>query len=167
MMSRSPFDLSFDELAAASAAASTAAVEEAQQAGVEVAALEALPGKDEPADHRLGGSTERGSTQHHGRWRTKVESLYAVGTLAAGQSEQDPVDVGNMGLSTTLTLGAHMCKWPIGDPSSAGFAFCGKAVAEGPYCRQHAALAYGPTRIRTNVRHTSVVAFAPWRQRRV
>ena len=29
------------------------------------------------------------------------------------------------GSATVLTLGAHMCKWPIGDPSSDGFTFCG------------------------------------------
>ena len=41
-----------------------------------------------------------------------------------------------------LTLGSHMCKWPIGDPSSDAFAFCGKAANEGPYCVQHARVAY-------------------------
>ena len=30
------------------------------------------------------------------------------------------------GTATVLTLGAHMCKWPIGDPSSAEFSFCGR-----------------------------------------
>src|SRR3954468_20959931 len=27
------------------------------------------------------------------------------------------------GSATVLTLGAHMCKWPIGDPSTDGFTF--------------------------------------------
>ena len=50
------------------------------------------------------------------------------------------------GSATVLTLGAHMCKWPIGDPSSAGFAFCGRGCspAGGPYCAHHAQLAYQP-----------------------
>ena len=30
------------------------------------------------------------------------------------------------GLATVLTLGAHMCKWPIGDPALDSFTFCGR-----------------------------------------
>jgi GcrA cell cycle regulator len=48
------------------------------------------------------------------------------------------------GSATVLTLGAHMCKWPIGDPSSDGFTFCGRRQAEGPYCAEHARVAYQP-----------------------
>ena len=44
-----------------------------------------------------------------------------------------------------LTLGAHMCKWPIGDPASDGFTFCGRrSDREGPYCGEHARVAYQP-----------------------
>jgi GcrA cell cycle regulator len=46
------------------------------------------------------------------------------------------------GSATVLTLGSHMCKWPIGDPSSASFSFCGRASTDGPYCVQHARVAY-------------------------
>lgn len=49
------------------------------------------------------------------------------------------------GTATVLTLGAHMCKWPIGDPSSDGFTFCGRRNSgEGPYCTEHAQVAYQP-----------------------
>jgi GcrA cell cycle regulator len=49
------------------------------------------------------------------------------------------------GSATVLTLGAHMCKWPIGDPSSEGFTFCGKRNGgDGPYCVEHARIAYQP-----------------------
>ncbi|HEY2659326.1 MAG TPA: GcrA family cell cycle regulator [Caulobacteraceae bacterium] len=48
------------------------------------------------------------------------------------------------GSATVLTLGAHMCKWPIGDPSTDGFTFCGRRGAEGPYCVEHARVAYQP-----------------------
>ena len=40
------------------------------------------------------------------------------------------------GSATVLTLGAHMCKWPIGDPKSPDFSFCGRH-AEGRYCTAH------------------------------
>jgi GcrA cell cycle regulator len=49
------------------------------------------------------------------------------------------------GTATVLTLGAHMCKWPIGDPSTDDFTFCGRRSAgEGPYCVEHARVAYQP-----------------------
>jgi GcrA cell cycle regulator len=49
------------------------------------------------------------------------------------------------GSATVLTLGAHMCKWPIGDPSTDGFTFCGRrSEREGPYCVEHARVAYQP-----------------------
>lgn len=48
------------------------------------------------------------------------------------------------GAATVLTLGAHMCKWPIGDPSSDDFTFCGRRASEGPYCVEHARIAYQP-----------------------
>ncbi len=49
------------------------------------------------------------------------------------------------GSATVLTLGAHMCKWPIGDPSADGFTFCGRRTGQdGPYCIEHARMAYQP-----------------------
>ncbi|MDR3507014.1 MAG: GcrA family cell cycle regulator [Caulobacteraceae bacterium] len=49
------------------------------------------------------------------------------------------------GSATVLTLGAHMCKWPIGDPSADGFTFCGRRTGpDGPYCGEHARVAYQP-----------------------
>ena len=48
------------------------------------------------------------------------------------------------GSATVLTLGAHMCKWPIGDPSLESFTFCGRRTDDGPYCQEHAQVAYQP-----------------------
>jgi GcrA cell cycle regulator len=45
---------------------------------------------------------------------------------------------------TVLTLNEGTCRWPIGDPSSADFAFCGRHPAGGPYCSEHNRLAYQP-----------------------
>jgi GcrA cell cycle regulator len=54
------------------------------------------------------------------------------------------------GSATVLTLGAHMCKWPIGDPATDGFTFCGTGIgaSEGPYCETHAQIAYQPQQAR-------------------
>jgi GcrA cell cycle regulator len=48
------------------------------------------------------------------------------------------------GTATVLTLGAHMCKWPIGDPSQDNFTFCGRRAGDGPYCHEHSQVAYQP-----------------------
>jgi GcrA cell cycle regulator len=52
------------------------------------------------------------------------------------------------GLATVLTLGAHMCKWPIGDPALESFTFCGRRTGEGPYCQEHSQVAYQPPQAR-------------------
>ncbi|MGE4352395.1 MAG: GcrA family cell cycle regulator, partial [Bdellovibrionales bacterium] len=39
--------------------------------------------------------------------------------------------------------GEHHCRWPIGDPRSPDFRFCGCETQEGlPYCAHHARIAY-------------------------
>lgn len=48
------------------------------------------------------------------------------------------------GTATVLTLGAHMCKWPIGDPASDDFTFCGRRASDSPYCVEHQRVAYQP-----------------------
>lgn len=52
------------------------------------------------------------------------------------------------GSATVLTLGVHMCKWPIGDPSSRDFTFCGRGT-DGTYCAEHARVAYQPVQKKT------------------
>ena len=51
---------------------------------------------------------------------------------------------------TLLELREAMCRWPIGDPSSPEFRFCGvkSPLGSGPYCRHHAAIAYQPAQER-------------------
>lgn len=44
-----------------------------------------------------------------------------------------------------LELKESSCRWPVGDPDQPGFGFCGCQKAEhGPYCEQHAAMAFQP-----------------------
>lgn len=62
----------------------------------------------------------------------------------AAQPTPLPVSAELAGTATVLTLGAHMCKWPIGDPSSREFSFCGRRASEGVYCVEHARVAYQP-----------------------
>ena len=49
-----------------------------------------------------------------------------------------------------IVTAARRCQWPIGDPGDADFRFCDReALAKRPYCAEHSARAYAPTR-RTN-----------------
>lgn len=46
---------------------------------------------------------------------------------------------------TIMELREGMCRWPIGDPTSAEFRFCGARADIGvPYCSHHARIAYQP-----------------------
>jgi len=57
----------------------------------------------------------------------------------------EPLKLEDGRAASVLTLSDTMCKYPIGDPTEADFAFCGRASASGPYCQDHARLAYQPS----------------------
>ncbi|HSP25319.1 MAG TPA: GcrA family cell cycle regulator [Saliniramus sp.] len=47
---------------------------------------------------------------------------------------------------TIMDLREGMCRWPIGDPTSPDFRFCGASAYTGvPYCDHHSQLAYQPS----------------------
>ena len=47
--------------------------------------------------------------------------------------------------ASVLHLTEHTCKWPVGDPGTTDFHFCGARAKPGsPYCATHAAMAYQP-----------------------
>lgn len=46
---------------------------------------------------------------------------------------------------TIMDLRESMCRWPMGDPTSPDFRFCGgRAITGLPYCTHHAQIAYQP-----------------------
>jgi hypothetical protein len=50
---------------------------------------------------------------------------------------------------TVTTLMPDDCRWPIGDPQTPGFHFCGKRKQDGhPYCEFHVQRASTPSRTR-------------------
>lgn len=56
---------------------------------------------------------------------------------------------------TIMELKEAMCRWPLGDPTSAEFRFCGaKKPLEtiGPYCAYHSRIAYQPVQDRRRER---------------
>lgn len=47
--------------------------------------------------------------------------------------------------ATILQLTEQTCKWPVGDPGSPDFYFCGRRSETGmPYCEHHCRVAYQP-----------------------
>jgi GcrA cell cycle regulator len=58
---------------------------------------------------------------------------------------------------TLLELNESKCRWPIGDPGSAEFYFCGGQPVEGvPYCSYHSRVAYQPPASRRDRRPARV-----------
>ncbi len=58
--------------------------------------------------------------------------------------------------ATVMTLSSSMCRWPIGDPGSNEFHFCGNNTTAGsPYCSAHARLAYQPAQSRRDRRRAT------------
>ena len=55
---------------------------------------------------------------------------------------------------TIMDLRESMCRWPVGDPSSAEFRYCGSKapIGAGPYCAQHSRMAYQPVQDRNRRR---------------
>ena len=61
------------------------------------------------------------------------------------EPEPELVEIPMEQRKTLLQLNEHTCRWPIGDPGSTEFFFCGGETAnELPYCAYHSRVAYQP-----------------------
>ena len=79
----------------------------------------------------------------------------AIHSQPAAEEELEAFDsvVLPMSLRVTIVeLREAMCKWPLGDPTSPEFRYCGSPAASGPYCAHHGRLAYQPTQDRRRER---------------
>jgi GcrA cell cycle regulator len=56
---------------------------------------------------------------------------------------------------TIVELKESMCRWPLGDPATSEFRYCGSPTATGPYCTYHGGLAYQPAQDRRRDRDRS------------
>lgn len=82
--------------------------------------------------------------------KRKPKKEKAVSRVAKKKATVKPIsrpvvqdDLPADGGACMLELKESMCKWPIGDPKSDNFRFCGQKSASGlPYCEGHAAVAY-------------------------
>jgi len=76
------------------------------------------------------------------------ETLIAAFTGPQLHAEDIPIYNGRG--CTLLELGEGKCRWPISNPGTEDFCFCGNEPVKGlPYCVGHARIAYRPTGIRS------------------
>ena len=95
------------------------------------------PRKARPAQHmmRVARPASRGNT--------------ALAHAFEVELEADPIAYDNVvpmsQRVSLLELNEATCHWPIGDPASSDFFFCGgKALTSLPYCAHHSRIAYQP-----------------------
>jgi GcrA cell cycle regulator len=69
-------------------------------------------------------------------------------TELEGKEEFESVVVPMSLRVTIVELKESMCRWPLGDPATSEFRYCGSPTASGPYCAYHAGLAYQPAQER-------------------
>ena len=72
-----------------------------------------------------------------------------VSVMRAEPVVEEPLEPMPENAVTVVDLNASVCRWPLGDPSTAEFRFCGrKAKAGAPYCEAHVRMAYQPAQSR-------------------
>jgi GcrA cell cycle regulator len=95
------------------------------------------PRKPRSASHmlRIGRASIRGNTAlaHAYDFELETEPELIDNIIPIGQRR------------TILELNEQTCRWPVGDPGSSDFFFCGgNAITGLPYCAYHARVAYQP-----------------------
>lgn len=94
----------------------------------------------------IGTSRIGGGGAAHAMGATALKTEYQTNAVSAQVIAFAPPLVAPESKRLMLVeLSENTCKWPIGDPMSAEFNFCGNdAGSSGPYCQFHAKLAYQP-----------------------
>jgi GcrA cell cycle regulator len=77
------------------------------------------------------------------RGNTALAHAYETETEAVPELIDNIIPIGQR--RTILELTEQTCRWPIGDPGSTEFFFCGGNTVNGlPYCAYHSRVAYQP-----------------------
>jgi GcrA cell cycle regulator len=84
------------------------------------------------------------------RGNTALAPQFAAEIEAEPEAEREPAPSEEVVVPfservTIMDLREYMCRWPMGDPTTAEFRFCGGRSQTGlPYCSYHARIAYQP-----------------------
>ena len=77
--------------------------------------------------------------------RNSIRGNNALAYDYAVEPEPELIEIPLEQRKTLLQLTEATCHWPVGDPGSADFFFCGGEAANGsPYCSYHSRVAYQP-----------------------
>jgi GcrA cell cycle regulator len=77
------------------------------------------------------------------RGNTALAHAYDIETEAEPELIDNIIPIGQR--RTLLELNEQTCRWPVGDPGSTEFFFCGGNTVTGlPYCAYHSRVAYQP-----------------------
>jgi GcrA cell cycle regulator len=99
----------------------------------------------QPASHAPRRHAAPRAAVAHRAVRGATALAIAPQTLAEPDPEAFESVVLPMSLRVTIVeLKEAMCRWPLGDPASPEFRYCGSHVSERPYCAYHCGLAYQP-----------------------
>ena len=77
--------------------------------------------------------------------RAVIARAIALGELEPCEATDLPPEP-NRPVISLQNLHSHHCRWPIGDPGSPDFGFCGEDIRDEsvPYCTHHCRIAYVP-----------------------
>jgi len=85
-----------------------------------------------------------------------VALAFAPPTLAVARARpvEEEVVIPMSERVTLMELRESVCRWPLGDPTTPEFRFCGgpSPIGGGPYCAYHARIAYQPSQERRRAR---------------
>jgi GcrA cell cycle regulator len=77
------------------------------------------------------------------RGNTALAQMFELEAEAVPELIENVIPIGQR--RTILELTEQTCRWPIGEPGSSDFFFCGGNTIEGlPYCAYHSRIAYQP-----------------------
>ena len=105
-----------------------------------------LSGRATPAKPQTGRKTDRPSALPR---KSFADAETDIKPVIPEPEFLEPLVLDTGDNATMTTLNKNMCKWPIGDPSSDEFHFCGQSTAKSKsYCAYHAHLAFQPSQKR-------------------
>jgi GcrA cell cycle regulator len=111
-----------------------------------------------PSVPRPRGKPMRPPAQRHNAPVVRGNTALAIKPMPAELQEPEPYEDVVIPIServTIMELKEAMCRWPMGDPTTAEFRFCGAKKpleATGPYCTYHSRIAYQPVQERRRER---------------
>jgi GcrA cell cycle regulator len=104
--------------------------------------------EDEAVGQGLGQAPGHVAPISHGNLALSAETRPAPAPAPRSSSEEVVVPISQR--VSIMELRESMCRWPLGDPSSPDFRYCGSKnqTGSGPYCAHHARIAYQPAQDR-------------------